>query len=76
MGGLIEDYMFEVLDRKKVTTSELVRKLSENGHERKYGTISRHLRKMVAVKQLVREKRSDGQYVYWNPRTIDEHSNV
>jgi hypothetical protein len=67
MGGIIEDYIILALRDDKLTTKEVNERLKATRDDRKYGTISHHLRKMAHVQILRREKRPDGQYVYWNP---------
>jgi hypothetical protein len=67
MGGIIEDKIFEVIMRDKLTVSEIKDGLYSIHWERNYNTIDHHLRKMVSTKQLEREKGSEGKYVYWNP---------
>ena len=68
MGGIIEDKIYEVLMRSKLTVSQVVDGLENKVHyERKYNTVDHHLRKMVSTKELQREKNEKGKYVYWNP---------
>jgi hypothetical protein len=40
-------------------------------YERSAGVIRKHLRKMVIIKQLDREKQGNA-YVYWNPAMVSE----
>ena len=75
MGGIIEDMIFRLVDYQKLNVREIMEGLrgSEISCERKYGTVEKHLKKMVNVShQLTREKDSRGVYVYWNPRTIED----
>jgi hypothetical protein len=75
MGGRIEDGIFNLIDYQKLSVSEIVEGLGKlrPAYERSYGTVDKHLRKMVQVShQLTREKDSRGVYVYWNPRTIED----
>ena len=71
MGGIIEDRLFEVLWTNKLTISELKERLTSIGYDREYGTIGKHLKKMVELRQLSRERGSGG-YVYWNSAMIEE----
>jgi len=47
MGGIIEDKIFEVLMKEKLTTKQIRRKLKSISYSREYGTINHHLRKCV-----------------------------
>jgi hypothetical protein len=68
MGGIIEDKIYEVLMKKKLTVKQIVDGLENKVHyERAYNTIDHHLRKMISTKELEREKNDNGKYVYWNP---------
>jgi hypothetical protein len=67
MGGLIEDKIFEVIMRNKLTVPEIIEGLEKIHYEREYNTINRHLRNMTSSKQLKREKDYNRKYVYWNP---------
>lgn len=72
MGGIIEDKIFEILMRSRLTASEVREGLERMGYERKYGTINRHLRKMCDLQQLARDKTARGEYTYWNPCMVSE----
>lgn len=69
MGGIIEDIIFEVLQDKKMAARQILGDCSSRGYNRTSGIIGRHLRKMVVLQQLSREK-SDGVYVYYNPAMV------
>ena len=68
MGGIIEDKIFEALMDKRLNVrgvQEEIRNLRP-AYERSYSTLDHHLRKMVRLQQLDRE-RVDGVYFYFNP---------
>lgn len=69
MGGIIEDRIFEVLMRNRMSAREVQSGLSAIRYERTYGVVARHLSKMVSIRQLER-KLNGGQYVYWNPAMV------
>ena len=70
MGGIIEDKIFEVLLDRRMTVREVQEACGRIGYRRTRGIIGRHLRKMVSVQQLAREK-SDGRDVYYNPAMVE-----
>ena len=72
MGGIIEDKIFEVLMRDKLTSSEIIGGLEKISYGRKYTTINKHLRKMCYIKQLDREKSAMGKYAYYNPCMVSD----
>jgi len=74
MGGIIEDKIFELCDFDKHSVREVTEGLRgpKISCEREYGTVDKHMRKMVQVQQLTREIGPKGVYVYWNPRTIND----
>jgi len=65
MGGIIEDNIFQVLGRNRITGSEIAERLRSIGYKRKYATVAHHLRKMAYLQQLSREN-VGGEYEYWN----------
>ena len=73
MGGRIEEEIFELCDCKKLSVREVWNRIvgSSEFDNRTYGTFDKHMRKMVKLKQLSREKNSQGAYIYWNHRTLD-----
>jgi hypothetical protein len=71
MGGIIEDKIFEVLGREEKSARDIQENCMKISYERTLGVIGRHLRKMVTLRQLAREK-SAGIYVYYNPAMMEE----
>lgn len=68
MGGIIEDKIFEVLGNKKMSARQIqegCNNITEGRYQsprnRTIGVINKHLRKMVTVRQLYKEK-AEGLY--------------